>query len=145
TLFPYTTLFRSSGNQIEVNEAGTYKFIVFNRVNCYREGSIEVKDDRSTPSVQLQDEYVVPCSSEDGLVQISYDATPLRSAAWYSAAGLISNDFHPNLGPGSYQVVLEGKNGCKATDETIVVPEQAGTGPDIIAPPITCNRAFSLV
>lgn len=134
-----------SGNQIEVNEAGTYKFIVFNRVNCYREGSIEVKDDRSTPSVQLQDEYVVPCSSEDGLVQISYDATPLRSAAWYSAAGLISNDFHPNLGPGSYQVVLEGKNGCKATDETIVVPEQAGTGPDIIAPPITCNRAFSLV
>src|SRR5690606_24074089 len=108
-------------------------------------GQFEVRDDRSTPTAQLNEEYVVPCASTDRLVKITYDTTDLVSATWYGPTGLVSNEFNPRLGAGNYQVVIEGKNGCKGTQETTVVHQAAGTGPDIIAPPITCDQPFSKV
>ena len=135
----------SNDRQIEVDQAGEYRLVVYNAIDCYQDVTIQVVDDRSSPSLDLDPEYVLPCSDSEGSISLSYDTSKLASTEWYGAAGLISSEFYPDLEAGNYQVLIEGKNGCKTTEQTSVVQQVAGAGPEVIAPAITCNRDFSTV
>lgn len=127
----------------EVDQPGTYYFIVHNDALCYQEGQIEVKDDRSEPSIGLSPKYTISCSAS--YIIPTYDTSELENVVWYGPGGWTSNEFSPKLNTGEYSVLLVGKNGCTSTQKTLVTTEEPGDIPGIIAPPITCIDSFSRV
>ena len=131
--------------QFVVSQPGHYRFIAFNRNDCYTEGTIEVVDDRSTPMINLRPQYELPCVSGQNWIIPLIDTSTLRSISWIGPGGWSSTEFQPKLDVGEYNVLVEGKNGCKTTLSTEVIRQTAGAAPDVIAPPITCQSDFSRV
>ncbi len=144
--------FDQEGNQIgdnvtsiEVDKSGIYRFVAFNKESCSRDLRIEVKEDRSPPSVDIKSEYLITCNAGKNFITPTYDTAQLDFVIWYGAGGWTSTEFFPELVAGDYRVLIVGKNGCETPLRTSVIQETGGAAPDVIAAPITCLNPFTRI
>lgn len=132
-------------NPLEVDTPGKYRFVAYNKDLCYQDLVIEVKDDQSSPVVNIAPEYFISCDASQSFITPAYDTTKLDFVIWYGPGGWSSTEFFPELGVGDYRAVIVGKNGCETSVKTTVIQQTGGKDPNVVAPPITCLSPFTRV